>query len=149
MRTIAFDTYPYIKNLETKGGFSEAQAESIIEAINGAQEALFSAIATKADIAQLTNSITQLTSHISQFATKTDLADLRTATNTALAELRTETKTDLADLRTATDTGLAGLRTELAKVETKIAHTQSETIKWMLGGFISIAGLMAALHFIH
>src|SRR5579875_3484007 len=127
MRTIAFDTYPYIKNLETKGGFSEAQAESIIEAISGAQEALFSAIATKADIAQLTNSITPLTSHISQFATKTDLADLRTAT----------------------DTGLAGLRTELAKVETKIVHTQSETIKWMLGGFISIAGLMAALHFIH
>jgi ribosomal protein S15P/S13E len=127
MRTIAFDTYPYIKNLETKGGFSETQAESIIEAISGAQEALFSAIATKADIAQLTNSITQLTSHISQFATKTDLAGLRTAT----------------------ETGLAGLRTELAKIETKIAHTKSETIKWMLGCFISIAGLMAALHFIH
>jgi len=88
MRTAPFDTYPYIKNLETKGGFNEAQAESILEAINGAQTALFSGVATKNDIAQLTNTISQL-------ATKAELADLRnelTKMGTNISDAKSELK---------------------------------------------------------
>ena len=72
------------------------------------------------------------------FATKKDLADLRTELKTDVGGLRTEFKTEMAGLRTDFKTDMAGLRTEMEK-------GFNNQIKWMVGVMIGTASLAIAI----
>ena len=73
------------------GGFTETQAQTLIEALGESRDAL----ATKADIANM--------------ATTADLEALRMATTADLEALRVATRADLEALRVATEAGLREL----------------------------------------
>ena len=68
------------KKLEREHGFNKPQAEGIAQAIHEHESEHF---ATKADIAGL----------------KTEIAELKTELKTEIAELKTELKTDMAQLQ--------------------------------------------------
>jgi hypothetical protein len=89
----SLDTHEIVKDLKA-AGFTEEQAEAVTRAVKQAQDL-----------------------DLSNLATKTDLAELRTE----FTELRAATKTDLAELR-------------------------AELIKWVVGvGFAQVAMILAVL----
>ncbi len=111
-------------------------------------------LATKNDIAELRaatkDELTELRS-----ATKNDIAELRVATKDELIEFRSATKNDIAELRSAMKTDLATkfdlaeLRSEtnirFSNMETRIAETKSELVKWMLAALTAQTALLLAL----
>jgi hypothetical protein len=100
----SLDTHEIVKDLKA-AGFTEEQAEAVTRAVKQAQDLDLSNLATKTDLAEL----------------RTDFTELRAATKTDLAELRAATKTDLAELR-------------------------AELIKWVVGvGFAQVAMILAVL----
>jgi hypothetical protein len=100
----SIDTHEIVKDLKA-AGFTEEQAEAVTRAVKQAQDLDLSNLATKTDLAEL----------------RTDFTELRAATKTDLAELRAATKTDLAELR-------------------------AELIKWVVGvGFAQVAMILAVL----
>lgn len=64
------------------------------------------------------------------------------ATKEDLAKVALATKEDLSKLAAATKEDISKLKDEIAKLDTKISDSKSETIKWM---FLFWAGLMIAL----
>ncbi len=64
------------------------------------------------------------------YATKADVADVRTD----IANVRAELKQDIADVRT-----------DVAKLETKIIDVKSDMIKWMVGLNIATIGIITAM----
>ena len=65
---------------------------------------------------------------------------------TKLIDDRLATKDDLEALRVATKADLEALRLSLeAKIDTKLAETKTETIKWFIGAGFAQAGLIVAL----
>jgi hypothetical protein len=93
MAVSSLDAHEIVKDLKA-AGFTDEQAEAVTRAVKQAQDV-----------------------DLSNLATKTDLAELRTE----LAELRAGTKTDLAELR-------------------------AELIKWVVGvGFAQVAMTLAVL----
>ena len=107
------------KKLEREHGFNQPQAEGIAQAIHEHESEHF---ATKADIAAL----------------KTDIAELKTELKTEVAAL----KTDVAELRTELKTEVAGLKTDVAELRTElktdIAQMQVKLMTWttVLAGII-------------
>lgn len=93
--------------------------------------------------------------HAQVLATKNDIAELRAATKDELTELRSATKNDIAELRSAMKTDLATkfdlaeLRSEtnirFSNMETRIAETKSELVKWMLAALTAQTALLLAL----
>jgi hypothetical protein len=93
MAISSLDTHEIVKDLKA-AGFTDEQAEAVTRAVKQAQDI-----------------------DLSNLATKTDLAELRTE----LYELRAATKTDLAELR-------------------------ADLIKWVVGvGFAQVAIILAVL----
>ena len=78
------DTHEIVKDVKA-AGFTEEQAEAVTRAVKPAQDLDLSNLATKTDLAELRTDFTEL-----RAAAKTDLAELRAATKTDLAELRAE-----------------------------------------------------------
>ncbi len=107
MATVTFDTHHYIKNLQAKG-FSEAQAEAVIDVIHNARA-----------------------SDISPAATKTEF-------NTFKSEMRN----DFAKLELRFDQKIS--ETQL-RFDQKISEAKIDIIKWMFGGFLSIALMIVGL----
>ena len=93
--------------------------------------------------------------HAQVLGTKGDIAELRLAMKNDIAEFRTATKNDLAELRSAMKTDLATkfdlaeLRSEtsirFSNMETRIAETKSELVKWMLAALTAQTALLLAL----
>ena len=86
---------------------------------------------------------------VSDLATKTDIADLRSATKTDIAELRSATKADIAELRSATQADIAELRQEIgslrAATKSDIAELRSEIVSLRGATKADIAELRAEL----
>ncbi len=93
MNMVAFDTLAYSKRLQ-EAGVPSAQAEA-------------HAIA-QADF--LTHYL------LSEVATKTDLAEVKTELKTDIAEVKTE----IAELKTELKTDIAGIKTDMAEMETRL-----------------------------
>ena len=72
----AFDTLEITKRLRG-AGFTEPQAEAVTGVLRDARDADFSQLATKADLADVSASLTQMRAEMAMFATKADFAALR------------------------------------------------------------------------
>ena len=105
-----FDTHRAVKKL-TGAGFSEDQAEALIDAVRDEQEAL----ATKADLLHVR---TDLREEISALRTelKEDIAVLRAESKEDIAVLRAELKEDIAVLRADNN----AIRTEMQALELRM-----------------------------
>lgn len=64
-------------------------------------------------------------------ATKTDLADLRTAS-----------KTDLLKVESALKGDITGVKIQVAELRELIASTQNKTIIWMFGMLVTFSGII-------
>jgi ribosomal protein L29 len=84
-----------------QSGFEQAQAEAILLVVEQKHDGL----AKKEDI--------------KEFATKTDIKELRAATKQDITELRTATKQDITELRFST--------------QAQIAEAKVDLIKWIVG----------------
>ena len=107
---LQIDTLAYATKLKD-AGLKESHAHAIVE--------VFSSVDT------------------SEFATKTDIADLKTD----MAELKTDLKTDMAELKT-------DLKTDMADLKVEIKESQNTLIKWMVGSMIALGGLIIASNLI-
>jgi len=101
--------------------------------------------ATKSDIAEVKTSIAELRTEL-----KVEIAGIRTEGKVEIAGVRTE----IAGLRTELKDEIAGVRTELkgeiAAVRTSLESMEAKLIKWFVATGLSIAGLaFAAAKFVH
>jgi ribosomal protein L29 len=117
---VAIDTLKVAKRLR-EAGFTEPQAEAVVAAV---QEATGGA----------------------DLATKTDIADLRSALKAEIADLRSELKAEIADLRS--ELRQTELRLE-AKIEAIKADILSRVFGLILGtlvvNIVAIVGAMFAV----
>lgn len=81
------------------------------------------------------------------------LADCRTifATKEDMAVLRSELNLNIANLRTDFNGDIAGLKTDLARfrgeLEVKIADVRSDVIRWMFAFFVTMLLAILGLYF--
>ncbi len=109
---ILFNQLAYIDRL-TRGGFSPEQARASAEALETA----------------FTESV----------ATKSDLAEVRTALKQDIAEVRTELKQDIAEVRT-----------EIAQVRTEIAQSKNDILRWVFAfNLVLIGAIFGIIKFVH
>jgi len=108
-------------------------------------------LAMKSDLAELRLATT---SDLAQFraATRSDFAELGAATKSDIAELRSEftehrmaTKSDLADFRSSVTREISETNVRVARLETRIAETKSDLVKWMLAALTTQTALLLAL----
>ena len=111
MNMSAFDTLAYSKRLRG-AGFSEEQAEAVVEVVTQAVEG---GVATKADVHEVGHAIT---------------------------EVRAELKQDMADLRAELKQDIAEVRSEVAEVRTELKSDTRMIIMWNVGTMIGLVGLL-------
>ena|SRR5579875_13543 len=132
MTAFTFDAIEHLKRLK-QDGFSEAQAEAVIRVVRDVQETNLSFITTKADIQEL------------RAETKTDIEKLDNKIDSGKAEL----KTDIKKLDSKIDAVKAELKANIRELEltlkAEMKADKADVIKWMFGGFISVAGLVMAV----
>ncbi|MCD6680967.1 MAG: CCDC90 family protein [Burkholderiaceae bacterium] len=129
-------------------------------------------LATKSDLAELRSAtrsdLTEIRTEIVELRaeTRSDIAELRAETRNNIAELRSEMKNDIAELRSEMKNGIAELRSDtktdmatkfdlaelrsetkirFSNLETRIAETKSELVKWMLAALTAQTALLLAL----
>ena len=139
MTSFPFDTHRAVKELE-KAGFSEAQAEAVVETLG---IAIGGNLATKADFDLLMTGLNGVKSDLVELNNKTDrLAESMRAETDALKEdnasIRAEMHTENASLRSEIKAGNASIRSEL---QAESASTRSE----MQAGNASLRSEMQAL----
>ncbi len=83
---------------------------------------------------------TQIESRFPDFATKADIADIKTETIDTKGSL----STSIADTNGSLSTSISDLKGSLS---TKIADTKASLIQWMVGTMIACAGLAACIAF--
>jgi septal ring factor EnvC (AmiA/AmiB activator) len=116
---ILFNQLAYIDRL-TRGGFSPEQARASAEALETA----------------FTESV----------ATKSDLAEVRTALKQDIAEVRTE----IAEVRTELKQEIAEVRTEIAQVRTEIAQSKNDILRWVFAfNLVLIGAIFGIIKFVH
>ena len=137
-----FDTHRAVKKL-TGAGFSEDQAEALIDAVRDEQEAL----ATKADMlavrADLREEISALRTEL-----KEDIADLRAEVKEDITVLRAELKEDMTVLRAEVKEDITVLRAEL-KEDIAVLRADNNAIRSEMQALelrmtLRLGGLVAA-----
>ena len=137
-----FDTHRAVKKL-TGAGFSEGQAEALIDAVRDEQEAL----ATKADLlavrADLREEISALRAEL-----KEDIAVLRAELKEDIGALRTETKEDIAVLRAELKEDIIVLRADNNAVRSEMQALELR-MTLRLGGLVAAGvAILAVLELI-
>ncbi len=137
-----FDTHRAVKKL-TGAGFSEDQAEALIDAVRDEQEAL----ATKADLlavrADLREEISALRAEV-----KEDIAALRAELKEDMAALRTEVKEDIAALRAESKEDIAVLRADNNAIRSEMQALELR-MTLRLGGLVAAGvAILAVLELI-
>ncbi len=104
MNMVAFDTLAYSKRLQ-EAGVPSAQAEAhAIAQADFLTHYLLSEVATKTDLAEVKTEL------------KTDIAEVKAE----IAEVKAELKTEIAELKTELKTEIAGIKTDMAEMETRL-----------------------------
>lgn len=129
MSVATFDTLAAVRNLE-KAGMGTSQAEAVTETI---RVAVFQGVATKEDIGELRSEIGELRS-----ATQSDIAELRSEMKADIAELRAELKKDIAELRSATQSDIGALRAEIEKVRADLTWRMVMAMGMLLAIFTAL-----------
>ena len=151
---MSVDTHKAVKTL-TGAGFSETQAEALIETMGDSRDAL----ATKADVQELAHStsadiqdLAQSTSaDIQDLArtTKADIQDLARATKADIQDLARATKDDIQDLARATAADIAAVRadfkTELKDLELRLEQRLNRQTIQLAGLAIAAGGVAVAI----
>ena len=151
---MSVDTHKAVKTL-TGAGFSETQAEALIETMGDSRDAL----ATKADVQELAQTtsadmqnLAQTTSaDIQELAhtTSADIQDLARTTKADIQDLARATKADFQDLArtTAADIGAvrADFKTELKDLELRLEQRLNRQTIQLAGLAIAAGGVVVAI----
>ncbi len=78
--------------------------------------------------------------HAGRLATRADLVETKAELKQDLAVL----KHDLAEVKAELKSDVAGVRLEIGRLETKLAETKSELIRWSVGSFVAMSGVVVA-----
>ena len=78
---------------------------------------------------------------ITELATKTDIAELRSE----ITGVRAELKTDIAELRSELKTDMAELRSDMAELKQELTRTFATLLFVSQGVLVSIVGLLVSL----
>ena len=129
---MSVDTHKAVKTL-TGAGFSETQAEALIETMGDSRDAL----ATKADVQELAHT------------TSADIQDLARATKADIQDLARATKADIQDLARATAADIATVRadfkTELKDLELRLEQRLNRQTIQLAGLAIAAGGVVVAI----
>ena len=129
---MSVDTHKAVKTL-TGAGFSETQAEALIETMGDSRDAL----ATKTDVQELAHT------------TSADIQDLARATKADIQDLARATKADIQDLARATAADIATVRadfkTELKDLELRLEQRLNRQTIQLAGSAIAAGGVVVAI----
>lgn len=62
-----------------------------------------------------------------------------------LAEVKAELKRDLAEVKADLKHDVTDVRLEMTRLQTRLAETKAELIRWSVGSFIAMAGVFTAI----
>jgi gas vesicle protein len=140
---MSVDTHKAVKTL-TGAGFSETQAEALIETMGDSRDAL----ATKADVQELAHTTSADIQDLAH-TTSADIQDLARATKADIQDLARATKADIQDLARATAADIATVRadfkTELKDLELRLEQRLNRQTIQLAGSAIAAGGVVVAI----
>ena len=147
---MSVDTHKAVKTL-TGAGFSETQAEALIETMGDSRDAL----ATKTDVQELAHTTFDMQNWHKRprpkiaRTTKADIQDLARATKADIQDLARATKDDIQDLARATAADIATVRadfkTELKDLELRLEQRLNRQTIQLAGLAIAAGGVAVAI----
>ena len=151
---MSVDTHKAVKTL-TGAGFSETQAEALIETMGDSRDAL----ATKADVQELAHTTSADMQNLAQTtsadiqdlaqSTSADIQELARATKADIQDLARATKDDIQDLARATAADIAAVRadfkTELKDLELRLEQRLNRQTIQLAGLAIAAGGVVVAI----
>ncbi len=151
---MSVDTHKAVKTL-TGAGFSETQAEALIETMGDSRDAL----ATKADVQELAHTTSADMQNLAQTTsadiqdlartTKADIQDLARTIKADIQDLARATKADIQDLARATAADIATVRadfkTELKDLELRLEQRLNRQTIQLAGSAIAAGGVVVAI----
>ena len=140
---MSVDTHKAVKTL-TGAGFSETQAEALIETMGDSRDAL----ATKADVQELAHTTSADMQNLAR-TTKADIQDLARTIKADIQDLARATKADIQDLARATAADIATVRadfkTELKDLELRLEQRLNRQTIQLAGLAIAAGGVAVAI----
>lgn len=132
-----FDTYVFIKNLESSG-IPEHQAKAICDGLKECHEA--SDHVSKADFIAFGS---EIKSEMSDFKTeiKTEMADFKSEIRSDMAEFKADIKADMSEFKVGMKADMDCLESRLDKKISDTAHRQTKVIGAMVVGSITLLSL--------
>jgi len=82
---------------------------------------------------------------MNDFATRKDLAELKTELKTEIADLRIEVKQDISELRSDFHKLDASINLNLSNSAVILERSQKEQLKWLIGAMVAIMSLAVAV----
>ena len=147
-----FDTLEYAEELKA-AGVPEEQARVQARALSRLTE---DKLATKDDLAILKTDLAhveeRLRGEITQVETKLsgEIAQVRMELSGEIAQVRTELSGEIAQVETKLSGQIHSLEERLGgQLKSAIAESQSTTLKWVIGLFVTLLGVFIALLKIH
>ena len=151
---MSVDTHKAVKTL-TGAGFSETQAEALIETMGDSRDAL----ATKADVQELAHTTSADMQNLAQTTsadiqdlartTKADIQDLARTIKADIQDLARATKAEIQDLARATAADIATVRadfkTELKDLELRLEQRLNRQTIQLAGLAIAAGGVAVAI----
>ena len=137
-------------------GISHERARNLVELLERSVDERYGlhaqVLATKRDIAELQAATTRDIAEL-QTATTREIAELQTVTTREIAERQAATTREIAERQAATTREIAELRTatvgeisrvelKIAQLESKVAETKSDLVRWMLAALTAQTALL-------
>jgi hypothetical protein len=138
----AFDTYTHINELK-KAGFNEEQAAVIIKSLVDSRETDISHLATKEQVNKLEASTIESINKL-EASTIERFNKLEISTIERINKLEASTTEQIFEVKTQINALDKKIDVSIAKLEAKISDTHTNTIKWMVGTMIALAGILIA-----
>ena len=126
-------------------GISHERARNLVELLERSVDERYGlhaqVLATKRDIAELQAATTRDIAEL-QTATTREIAELQTVTTREIAERQAATTREIAELRTATVGEISRVELKIAQLESKVAETKSDLVRWMLAALTAQTALL-------
>ncbi len=132
-----FDTYVFIKNLESSG-IPEHQAKAICDGLKECHEA--SDHVSKADLMEFKS---EMKTEMADFKMeiKTEMADFKSEIRSDMAEFKADIKADMSEFKVSMKADMDCLESRLDKRISDTAHRQTKVIGAMVVGSITLLSL--------
>ncbi len=132
-----FDTYFFIKNLESSG-IPEHQAKAICDGLKECHEA--SDHVSKADLMEFKS---EMKTEMADFKMeiKTEMADFKSEIRSEMADFKAEIKADMSEFRVSMKADMDCLESRLDKRISDTAHRQTKVIGAMVVGSLTLLSL--------